>query len=274
MELIKKDNQTKVDSSNVESFRAKVLSARVKASDDIKQNEFLLKIENTNKFSKGDISGWVGQAKSKKTFALTMFCAAIIGGLRLYGKFNANKKARVLWIDTEQSPSDVQRVTKRIKSLVGCEIGLFMYGLRPLSPAQRIEAIGLLLEEHKDIEVLIIDGVRDLLMDVNNAVECTEVMTLLMKWSYELDIHVAVVLHVNPKDGKARGHIGTELMNKSQTVIRITKDETDGNISWVEEVLGRGKGFDKFSFSVDKKGLPVIVEPIYSYESDEDDPPY
>ncbi|OCK44357.1 hypothetical protein BA195_06685 [Tenacibaculum soleae] len=240
-------------------FLKDVLAKRVKSTDKIKQNEYLLRIDNTNKFSKGNISGWIGLAKSKKTFALTMFVSALVGNLKLYSKFNANASAKVLYIDTEQSPSDVQKITKRVKALVGDEDALFMYGLRPLSPKQRIEAIGLLLEQHK-IDVLVLDGVRDLVMDINNAVESTEVMTLLMRWSFDYDIHIATVLHQNKGDGNSRGHIGTELNNKSETIIRITRDETDTSVSYIEEVFGRGKGFEKFAFCVNEKGLPEVTE--------------
>lgn len=244
-------------------FLKDILSKRIKSTDTIQQNEFILKIGNTDKFSKGDISGWIGLAKSKKTFALTMFVSALVGCLRLFDTFNANKECKVLYVDTEQSPADVQRITKRVNAMSGKEENLFMYGLRPCSPKQRIEAIQLLLQQHK-VDVLIIDGVRDLVMNINDAVECTEVMTWLMKWSFDYDIHIATVLHQNKGDGNARGHLGTELNNKAQSIIRITKDENDSNVSTVEEVFGRGKGFEKFSFRVDKKGLPEVIELGYN----------
>jgi hypothetical protein len=244
-------------------FLQEVLQKRIISTDDIKKNEYLLKIDNTNKFSKGNISGWIGLAKSKKTFALTMFVSALVGCMRLFSKFNANSRNNVLYIDTEQSPVDVQRITKRVKKIVGKEDGLFMYGLRPLSPKQRITAIELLLMQHK-VDVLVIDGVRDLLMDINNAVESTEVMTLLMKWSYDYDIHIATVLHQNKGDGNSRGHIGTELNNKAETILRISKNETDPSISTIEEVFGRGKGFNKFAFRVNDHGLPEVIDALES----------
>lgn len=242
-----------------ETFLQDVLSKRITSTDNIKANEYILKIDNTSKFSKGNISGWIGLAKSKKTFALTMFVSALIGCMRLFNKFNAHSKNDVLYIDTEQSPSDVQKITKRVKKIVGDENGLFMYGLRPLSPAQRIDAIEALLQHHT-VDVLVIDGVRDLLMDINNAVESTEVMTKLMKWSFDYDIHIATVLHQNKGNGESRGHIGTELNNKAETILRITRDETDASVSWIEEVFGRGKGFDKFQFYVDDEGMPHVIE--------------
>tara|TARA_B100000809_G_C15112830_1_gene521267 strand:- start:607 stop:1425 length:819 start_codon:yes stop_codon:yes gene_type:complete len=263
MELIQKVNDKGAPMDAAALFLKDVLSKRIKSTDDIKQNEYLLKIDNTNKFSKGNISGWIGLAKSKKTFALTMFVSALVGCMRLFGKFNANSKNNVLYIDTEQSPSDVQRITKRVKTIALEESNLFMYGLRPLAPKNRIEAIEILLKQHK-VDVLVIDGVRDLLMDINNAVESTEVITKLMQWSFDYDIHIATVLHQNKGDGQSRGHIGTELNNKAETILRISKDEVDGSVSHIEEVFGRGKGFEKFSFFVDDDGLPKVLEDLIS----------
>tara|TARA_R110000744_G_scaffold373654_1_gene485953 strand:- start:184 stop:999 length:816 start_codon:yes stop_codon:yes gene_type:complete len=257
MELIKKDVVNVVPDESLK-FLNDVLSKRIKASDNIKESEYLLRIGAVNKFSKGNISGWIGLAKSKKTFALTMFVSALVGGLKLFDTFNANASSSVLYIDTEQSPADVQKITKRVKIMVGSEDKLFMYGLRPLSPKHRIEAIKILLDKHK-VDVLVIDGVRDLVMDINNAVESTEVMTLLMRWSFDYDLHIATVLHQNKGDGNSRGHIGTELNNKSEAILRVTKDENDSSVSYIEEVFGRGKGFDKFSFRVNDNGLPEIV---------------
>lgn len=270
MELIKKEDYAIKEQAPKEEMFKIAMGSRIKASDDIEENEYLLRIENTNKFSKGNISGWIGRAKSKKTFALTMFVASLCGKISFDGKFNANKHVNVLWVDTEQSRSDVQKITRRIKSLIGSDDDLLMYGLRPLSPKERIQVIEILLKFHKDIEVLIIDGIRDLLMDINNAVESTEVMTLLMKWSYEYNIHIATVLHQNKSDHNSRGHIGAELENKSETIIRITKDDNDKQMSWIEEVYGRGRGFDEFSFFINDEGLPQVEQDSFIYDEEDD----
>ena len=54
-----------------------------------------------------------------------------------------------------------------------------------------------------------------------------------LKWTEDYNIHIVVVLHENPGSDKARGHIGTELMNKAETVIALEVDKYDENISTV-----------------------------------------
>jgi len=229
---------------------------RIKSTDDIKQDVYIAKIGNTNKFSKGNISVWTGAAKSKKTFAMTMLVSSMMGGIDLRGQFYSYAQNKVLWIDTEQSPYDVQKVVKRLKELSGKEDNLIMYALRPLSPAQRVEMIDEALTKH-EVDVLIIDGARDLIMDINEAKESTEIVTRIMKWSYDYNIHVSTVVHQSTA-GKVRGHIGTELENKAESVIKVTRQEDDINVSEIQEVYGRGKGFEPFTFFINRDGMPVI----------------
>lgn len=259
MELVDNLIETKksIEFDAVAALRQSV----IRTADNIHPNNYVLKIENTNKFSKGNISVFTGLAKSKKTFALTMIAAALASGRSVGDKFNPNCKNRINYIDTEQSPFDAQVVLRRIDKMTDCKDSVQMFALRPFTPKQRLEIIEAILKIYS-CDVLIIDGVRDLLMDINNAVESTEVVSKVMKWSYDYDIHIANVIHQNQSDGKVRGHIGTELQHKAETVIRITKDELSKNKSWFEEVYGRGKGFDKFAFEIKDDGIPVIIEPI------------
>tara|TARA_R110002074_G_scaffold182436_1_gene347354 strand:+ start:647 stop:1459 length:813 start_codon:yes stop_codon:yes gene_type:complete len=265
MELIKplKINGQSKDVILLDSFR-------IKATDNLPPNVYVSKIGNTNKFSKGNISAWTGKAKSKKTFAITMLVSSMVAGSDLYGQFNSYNQNKVLWIDTEQSPHDVQKVAKRVKELVGSEDNLFMYGLRPLSPKQRVEQIEKALAIH-ECDVLVIDGVRDLIMSINDAAESTEIVTKLMKWSYDYNIHVTTVIHQSSAD-KVRGHIGTEIENKAETVIKVVRDEHDVNVSYIKEMYGRGKGFEDFQFYIDDNGLPVIggIDFGSSFKSDSD----
>lgn len=275
MELIKNDISPIIEDAK-SLFQKHVLSRRIKSTDNIKAGKYLMKIDNVNKISKDNISGFIGRAKSRKSFAVTMFAAALCGGLNLYNKFKAIAAYKVLYADTEQSADDVQLVTKRVNKMIGSEDNLFMYALKPLNPKERIEAIELLLDKHKP-DVLVIDGIKDLLYDINNAVESTVLMSLIQKWNVKYDIHISCVLHQNKADGNARGHIGTELDNKSQVLFRITQSEIDKSISEFKEVFGRGKGTGPFNFFINNDyadfGIPEVIDSL-SMDVNVDDPPF
>lgn len=82
----------------------------------------------------------------------------------------------------------------------------------------------------------------------------------LLKWTEEKNIHIITVLHQNKSDNNARGHIGTELINKAETVLSVTKNEQDKDISIVEAQQCRNKEPEPFAFEINENGLPVIVE--------------
>jgi hypothetical protein len=92
----------------------------------------------------------------------------------------------------------------------------------------------------------------------------TIVMRLVMLVSKlikeELNISIVTVLHQNKSDTNARGHIGTELMNKSETVISVTKSEQDKEISIVEPVACRNIDFEPFGFEINEDGIPILAE--------------
>ena len=63
---------------------------------------------------------------------------------------------------------------------------------------------------------MVIDGIRDLMLDINNSTEATKLVGDLMQWTSEQNIHIQTVLPPPTKATMtARGHIGTELNNKA-----------------------------------------------------------
>jgi hypothetical protein len=62
------------------------------------------------------------------------------------------------------------------------------------------------------------------------------------------------VLHTNPNSDKARGHIGSALQRKAETVIFVHKV---GDCSVVEPQFCRNEEFEPFAFIIDEEGLPV-----------------
>ena len=134
-------------------------------------------------------------------------------------------RGNILHIDTEQTPYEVNRMLKTIRSIspdVNFEY-LHTYSLRPFDKLERLQAIKELLNNGHDFKILIIDGLRELVSDINSPEESTLVITELMKIADEYKVAIICVLHQNKGDNNARGHIGSELVNKSETVISSQK---------------------------------------------------
>ena len=61
-------------------------------------------------------------------------------------------------------------------------------------------------------------------------------------------------------DENARGHIGTELNNKAETVLQVEKDKGNGDISHVSAIHIRAMDFEPFAFRINDKILPELIE--------------
>ncbi len=99
--------------------------------------------------------------------------------------------------------------------------------LREQTPDKRKQIIGYMLENMPDVGLLIIDGIRDLMYDINSPSESTDLINLLMRWSSGYNLHIHTVLHLNKGDDNARGHIGTELNNKAETVLTHIRQQEE-----------------------------------------------
>ena len=108
-------------------------------------------------------------------------------------------------------------------------------------------------------DLAIVDGIRDLVNDINDGVLAQEVMEELMQLAAECMCCIVCVLHQNKsgEDNNLRGWIGTELMNKAFEVYSCEKLLPE-RIFRVEQTLTRKYDIDReLYFQVDGGGLPV-----------------
>lgn len=210
----------------------------------------------------GNFSLIIGKAKAKKSFFINIaICCALINEYvlnRFIGGLPSNQNT-VLYFDTEQSKYHVQLAVKRIcKQLnVSVPYNLFTYHLRSLKPSQRLKLIEEEIYSNDEIGIVVIDGIKDLVTSINDEAEATMIASKLLKWTEERNIHIITVLHQNKGDNNARGHIGTELINKAETVLSITKEESDPEVSTMKAEMCRNREPDPFSFEINEDSLPV-----------------
>ena len=213
----------------------------------------------------GNFSLIIGKAKSKKTFSLSLFLSALVANQTVFGKFKGSlpeNKTKVVFFDTEQSRYHVQKFYHRVCRLLGIEtpVNFEAYCLRQFTPIERLEIIDFYINSDPDIGFVAIDGIRDLVNSINDEDEATKTASHLLKWTETKSIHIVTVLHQNKRDENARGHLGTELVNKAETVLSVSLDPQDRKISVVEPEFCRDREPEIFAFTVDENGLPVLVD--------------
>lgn len=244
-----------------------LIVSQIKATDTYETPPQIIWIDNSTIATLGNFSASTGKAKSKKTFNVSAIVAASLAGRQVlnYRAHLPEGKQQVLYVDTEQSRFHCHNVLERILRLAGlpttCDNeNLDFICLREYSPSVRIEVIDYALRQGKGYGLVIIDGIRDLMLDINSTGESVEVINKMMEWSSKYNLHIHCVLHLNKGDNNVRGHIGTEMNNKAETVLVISKSNENPAISEVHALHIREKEFKPFAFTVDEGGLPVMAE--------------
>ena len=215
----------------------------------------------------GNFSASIGKAKSKKTFNVSAIAASALSNdevLRYNADFPSDKR-NILYIDTEQGRHHCQKVLKRIVRLADLPTDvepkkLKILALRKYTPEERLDIVEYALETIPNIGLVILDGIRDFVYDINSPSEATRIISKLMQWTEDLQIHIHTILHQNKNDEHARGHIGTELNNKAESIMQVEVNKEDKSISIVEAVHIRDKVFEPFAFRIIEVALPELVE--------------
>jgi hypothetical protein len=250
------------------SFEEIAKNSILKITDEIPEMPVCLEIEQKGKVFKIATLGNILLIQAKAKAGKTYFTSALVASLLCPKQFIYFKgslppdKRKVIYFDTEQGNEDARTVQERIYKMASLPTDLEAkyfeyYCLRRLSASDRCKVIENVIRNSKNLGVVVIDGVRDLINDFNDTGQSFSMINDLMAWTDEFRINIIAILHQNPNDEKARGHLGTELTNKAEFIISLNKDHNEENYRRVEG-YGRRKSFSSFNYSLDENDFPVI----------------
>ena len=251
------------------SLQSELEKCRITPDEIIPPPPICIKLENRDGSHSmfgtlGNISTIIGKAKSKKSFSVALVVSAALSNETLFDKITGClpfEKRNVLYFDTEQGKYHVQLAVKRICQLANVTKpeNLHVFGLRSNNPAERLQLVEHAITTIQNVGFVVIDGIKDLITSINDEEQATMIVSKLMKWSAELDIHIVNILHQNKGNEHARGHIGSEMINKSESVFSVTKSSDNKDISIFEAEFCRGKEPEPFAFRVNEFHLPEII---------------
>tara|TARA_R110001606_G_scaffold184509_1_gene331384 strand:- start:2956 stop:3864 length:909 start_codon:yes stop_codon:yes gene_type:complete len=216
----------------------------------------------------GNFSFVQAPPKSKKTFFVSLLASVYLsGGNNFGGKIKGHRDGRCLMhFDTEQGHWHAQRVFKRVQDMSSTkEVGCYhTYALRTIGYKERLQFIEHCLEQNKGKNgLLIIDGIADLVSDVNNLEESNLCVQKIMQLSAKYDCHIVTVIHSNYGSDKPTGHLGSFLEKKTENQIQLEINTVNKEWITVSCKRSRGYAFETFSFSINEFGLPFVVGEIY-----------
>jgi hypothetical protein len=216
----------------------------------------------------GNFSFVQAPPKSKKTFFVSLLASVYLsGGNNFGGKLKGHREGRCLMhFDTEQGHWHAQRVFKRVQDMSNTkEVGCYhTYALRTIGYKERLQFIEHCLEQNKGKNgLVIIDGIADLVSDVNNLEESNLCVQKIMQLSAKYDCHIVTVIHSNYGSDKPTGHLGSFLEKKTENQIQLEINTVNKEWITVSCKRSRGYAFETFSFSINEFGLPFVVGEIY-----------
>ena len=255
---------------------------RITPEKQLKPMEFLFHMFGKPCCPRRELVAITGKAKSGKTFVTSMLMA--VGSLtpnpspkgegsicQLPLKRMREEPFKVMWYDTEQSDESTQDIlNNRIIPMMSngndatTPLALWRgaggeaFNVRAVPWKERRDLLREAVTRCKP-DLVIVDGIRDLVNDINDGVLAQEVMEELMHLATEHDCCIVCVLHQNKsgEDHNLRGWIGTELMNKAFEVYSCEK-LLPQRIFSLEQTLTRKYDIERtMYFEVGDDGLPV-----------------
>lgn len=254
---------------------------RITRDKELPEMDFLFQIFGKPCFPRGELVAITGKAKSGKTLFTSMLMAESGGRSLTFLQRIRESPLRVLWYDTEQSEQSTQDILKnRILRMIGppstpstqncskpytltSKLNYFdVFNVRSLHYEERLRLFEVAVRRFRP-DLVLLDGVRDLLADINDGVKAQEVVERLMKLAQETSCCLTCVLHQNKgaEDRNLRGWIGTEIMNKAFEVYACEKVKPE-NIFVVEQTHTRKYDLGEllfFRMATDTE-LPVACE--------------
>ncbi len=213
-----------------------------------------------------------GRPKACKTTFQAGIIAACIAGKAVLN-VESTARLKVLLCDTEQSEYYVFLECERVFRMAGLErrgYGDFaVLGLRRFDPPTRFEIISAAVESQKP-DLLFIDGAADLILDPNDLPTSERLVSDLLTMAEKNKLGIITIVHSNPGgEGKVRGHLGSCLERKAESIITIEHNDRERYYE-VKPRLVRNKPFDPFRFTINETRDPELVLPDNGPKTAED----
>ena len=249
-----------------EQLLQRLESRRITPDSELPQLEFLFRMKKPC-FARGELTAVSGKAKSGKTFVCSVLMTLCFQR-QVHSLERDDAPLKVLWYDTEQSEESTQDILKnRILPMAGINESEFpadrfqIFNVRGESYSDRLKMLEVAVPRYKP-DLVILDGIRDLVADINDGVVAQDVVERLMHLASDNRCAIVCVLHQNKsvEDKNLRGWIGTELKNKSFEVYECVKS-AERIFTWSQTDTRKYDIPDKVQFSVDENGIPYLCTP-------------
>ena len=228
--------------------------------------EYLIEIGGVPTMPKGNLIAVSAKWKNGKTFFCDILSAIFLGSDQFASCRSLQQSGRVLFFDTEQAKSDTKRIQETIDKMTpeSRHNDFKVFCLREVSidpdmnesdSISRFDFIkGVILHEQPDL--VIIDGIADLIYNYNDVFESQSVVNRLAILASEHNCGIVVVMHQNKgfNDKNMKGHLGTMLYQKCSDVFNVEKC---GSVFVASHNVSRHRNCQDICFKLDAHAVPM-----------------
>ena len=238
---------------------------RITSESEIQPKEYTMEFLGRPCFPRKDLSVFAGVAKTGKTFVTSMLMAAATTSEDepsvLALKRIRKEPLKVMWYDTEQSLETTKEImVKRIAKMVGGtfpDTQFFVFNVRAMTAEERNKMLGVAIESYRP-DIVIVDGIADLLADINDGPKAIELISELLRLADKNNCNITVNIHLNRSGEKSnlRGWLGSMLLQKAFEVFNCAKVFKTDVLS-VELFMSRKVNQSvTFYYKINNQGLP------------------
>lgn len=193
----------------------------------------IVKAQNRTLLRAGGYMAIVSRAGMGKSAICEAICGNIINPkkdcLGFDVKLQANRN-KILYIDTERTTQDTWLSWER--TMYRADINepdtdnhLIFVNLKAIAVADRIAFVTNILKDNSDVGLIIFDGAGDFVKDINSIDETTRFTDWIN--TFNPNVSQIMTLHTNPTDNKPRGHLGSEILRRAESVLLLQKVDDD-----------------------------------------------
>ncbi len=186
------------------------------------------------------------------------------------------KEYAVLYVDTERNWKDqylyaLQQIKQKAGYSLNAELPNFDFiSLIDIPRAERFETLRMYLQHiRRQLNqhiLIVLDVITDCIVSFNDVKESLELTDMINTMINNEDVTFLCIIHENPADqsNKARGHLGTELLNKASSALQIgfEKDKHQNNTDLIKLTylkVRRGRTPEPFFVQYDDETNGLIL---------------
>lgn len=203
-----------------------------------------------------------GKTGVRKSTFLTIIGTAAYTKQKV-GRISTNISGDIVWFDTEQSGIEFYNLQRKMHDM--CDLSdnthrIKSYSLVELSNLQdRLDAIELAMQKSDNVGLLIVDGIKDLLLDSNDESTSKQVIEILRSYTVKYDCGLVTVLHTDKLGTHMVGRLGTLLGEKASYTLKLELAGGTGE-TIVSGDKTRGKKFSPFRINHDEYGNVIFKD--------------